>query len=152
MNRSAFAYLAITLLAGCAATYEQPRTLPPTAIFPINGSAPEIMKKAKIALVNEGYQITGIDESAGVISTAPRDLRVTPTDADCGTTMGIDYLKDKRTTTRVSIGVIASDGLATIKATIQGEYKPGDVSQNITLTCVSRGTIEPVIARQISET
>lgn len=65
--------------------------------------------------------------------------------------MGIDYLKDNRTTTRISIGIIADDGYVTVIPTIQGEYKPGDVLQNITLTCVSRGPIEQEMLSKIAQ-
>jgi hypothetical protein len=64
--------------------------------------------------------------------------------------MGIDYLKDKRTTTRVAFGLIAEDAKVTVKANIEGEYKPGAVDQNITLTCVSRGLLERDMAAKIS--
>jgi len=97
---------------------------------------------AKRALVTEGYQITSTDEASGIISTAPRDMRMTPSDADCGTTMGIDYLKDNRTSTRVAIGVVVYSTEMEIKATVQGEYKPGSNTQDITLTCVSHGGLE----------
>jgi hypothetical protein len=100
-------------------------------------------------LVTEGFQITSSDDSAGIVSTAPRDLRVTPEQADCGTTMGIDYLKDNRTATKVGFGVVAEEGKFMIKATIEGNYRPGAVDQNITLTCVSRGVLERALSGKI---
>jgi hypothetical protein len=70
---------------------------------------------------------------------------------DCGTTMGIDYLKDNRTSTRVSYGLIVDDNRITIKANIEGEYKPGSVSQDMTLTCISRGLLERDLLEKIKE-
>lgn len=130
------------LLSSCAATYKQPTAAVPQTSFSVAGSKAEILRVTKRVLVTEGFQITNADDSAGVVSTAPRNLRVTSEQADCGTTMGIDYLKDNRTATRVGFGVIAEDGKVIVRTTIEGEYKPGAVDQNITLTCVSRGLLE----------
>lgn len=67
--------------------------------------------------------------------------------------MGIDYLKDKRTTTRVGFGVVAVDGKLLVRTTIEGEYKPGAVDQDITLTCISRGFLErDMMAKIAAET
>jgi hypothetical protein len=134
--------IACLWLAACAATYVQPTIVAPRASDVVTASKANVLRAARQVLVAEGYQLTGSDDAAGVVSTAPRNLRVTPEQADCGTTMGIDYLKDKRTATRVGFGVIAEDGKLTVKAIIEGEYKPGAVDQNITLTCVSRGLLE----------
>ncbi|MFH4090619.1 hypothetical protein WAJ00_22120, partial [Acinetobacter baumannii] len=76
------------------------------------------------------------------ISTATRDFRLTPELADCGTTMGIDYLKDNRTSTKVAYNILIADNSLDVRTTLQGDYKVGDVTQNITLTCVSRGVLE----------
>jgi hypothetical protein len=103
-------------------------------------------------LVSDGNQITNSDEAAGTISTAPRNLRLTPEQADCGTTMGIDYLKDNRTSTRVAYGILAEENNLIVKANTEGEYKPGDAMQNITLSCVSRGVLErELLGRIVSQ-
>lgn len=134
--------LMVAMTAACAATYKQPRITAPITSTQITTSKAELLRAVKQVLVAEGFQITSSDETAGVISTAPRNFRVTPEQADCGTTMGIDYLKDKRTSTRVAFGIIADDSKLIVKANIEGEYKPGAVDQDITLTCVSRGQLE----------
>ena len=134
----------------CATTYKAPTTVAPLTSVTVTASKADLMRSAKQVLVTEGFQITNSDEAGGIISTAPTNLKVTPEQADCGTTMGIDYLKDKRTATRVGYGVIADEGKLTVKATIEGEYKPGDVTQNITLTCVSRGMLEKAMADKIT--
>lgn len=64
--------------------------------------------------------------------------------------MGIDYLKDNRTATRVGFGVIAEEGKLIVKATVEGNYRPGAVDQNITLTCVSRGLLERAMSGKIT--
>ncbi len=130
------------LTVACAATYTQPTTVAAKTSSLVTASKSDILVAAKRVLISEGYQITNSDDSAGIISTALQNLRVTLEQADCGKTMGIDYLKDNRTATRVGFGVIADEGKITVKSTIEGEYKPGAVDQNITLNCVSRGQLE----------
>ncbi|EOZ7462013.1 hypothetical protein ABFP22_003257, partial [Enterobacter hormaechei] len=117
-----------------------------------NISQDAIIKASKSALISDGYQISSYDDKTGFVSTAPRDLHLSPAQADCGKTMGLDYLKDKRTKTRVSYGVLYETGLVTVKANIEGEYKPGSVSQDITLTCVSHGTLENELLDKVIST
>lgn len=150
MKRAALAAAFAALLSACAMTYKAPDTTASTNTVSVSATKENILRAAKQALVVDGYQITNSDDSAGVISTAPTDLHVTPSEANCGTTMGIDYLKDKRTTTRVSFGIVAGEGSLTVKANIQGEYKPGAVDQDITLTCVSRGILEQGLIARIT--
>ncbi len=138
------------LTVACAATYTQPTTVAPKTSSSVAASKSGILTATKRVLIGEGFQITNSDESAGIVSTALRNQRVTPEQADCGKTMGLDYLKDNRTTTRVGFGVIAEEGKITIKSTIEGEYKPGAVEQNITLTCVSRGQLENEMLSKIA--
>ena len=142
--------IAVVLVAGCATTYKQPITVAAETSKEIVASQADILRAAKQVLVAEGFQITNADESAGVISTALRNFRITPEQADCGTTMGIDYLKDNRTSSKLGYGILASDGKLIVKANIESEYKPGAVDQNITLTCVSRGTLEPELLAKIT--
>ena len=149
MKLTALTAASALLLSSCAATYRAPDTTAKADTVTVRGSKGDILQAAKQVLVVDGYQITNSDDAAGIISTAPTDLHVTPEQANCGTTMGLDYLKDKRTSTRVSFGIVAAHDSLTVKANIQGEYKPGAVDQNITLTCVSRGALEQALIAQI---
>lgn len=150
MKQVVLAAAIAVVISACAMTYKAPLTTASTSTVSVSATKGQILQAAKQALVVEGYQITSSDDSAGVISTAPTNLHVTPLEADCGTTMGIDYLKDKRTSTRVSFGIVAGDGRLTVKANIQGEYKPGAVDQDITLTCASRGVLEQGLIAKIT--
>ena len=141
--------LVVTLISGCAVTYKGPAAQYEAKPMTATKSKAELLKVSKQVLVREGNQIINSDDDAGTISTSPRNLRLTPEQADCGTTMGIDYLKDNRTTTRVSYGILAQDNKLTLRSNIEGEYKPGDVTQNITLTCVSRGLLENEMVAKI---
>ena len=66
--------------------------------------------------------IVSSDKNAGVISTGKRQMNLSENECDCGTTMGIPYIKDKRTIKNVSIGIVMSENRITIKPTIEGEY------------------------------
>jgi hypothetical protein len=140
--RLAALVITAVLLVGCAMTYEKPVTQSATVSAPTKADKAQVIAAARKVFVREGFQILSADESSGTLSTATRNFRLSPEQADCGTTMGIDYLKDKRTTSRLAFGVVAEDGRLTVSTTIDGEYKPGAVDQNITLTCVSRGVVE----------
>ena len=142
----------LAVIVGCAITYKSPMTRAEVVSSSIVKSNADILRISKRVLVSDGNQVTNSDEAAGTISTAPRNLRLTPEQADCGTTMGIDYLKDNRTSTRVAYGILAEENNLTIKANIEGEYKPGDAMQNITLSCVSRGVLErELLGRIVSQ-
>ena len=90
-------------LVGCAATYRPPSTTPTNFIRPLQGERAATFEAAKRALVLDGYTIQSTDAAAGIISTAPRTHRLTADDCDCGTTLGLPYIKDKRTQTTVAI-------------------------------------------------
>lgn len=141
---------AAIVMAGCAATYTPPISTTPDTSKSIAGSQMDLMRAAKQALIALGYQITNADNEAGVISTAYKDVRLTPTLADCGTTMGLDYLKDNRTSSKIGYGVIISPNKVTIKANMSATYLPGNDTQSITLTCISKGTLENELLSSIA--
>ena len=136
-------------LTACASTYKAPATLNQSATEQVSGTKDQIFKAAQRALAINGEQIMSANAEAGVISTAARDFRLTPLQADCGTTMGIDYLKDNRTSTKVAYNILIDNGSLDVRTTLQGDYKVGDVTQNITLTCVSRGVLEQQMIQKI---
>src|ERR1700742_2524791 len=108
------------ILSGCAATYQAPQAAAQNASAPYKASVADALKAARRALVSAGYQITASDDASGTISTAPRDLHVTPMQADCGTTMGLDYLMDNRPSTRFAYGVIVDAKSILVQSTVQG--------------------------------
>jgi hypothetical protein len=142
--------LITVLFSGCALTYTPPTTVASIASQRIVGSSNTLLKTTKQVLVLEGLQITNSDESAGVISTAPKEMRLTPELADCGKTLGLDYLKDNRTSSKVGYGAIISENKVTLKATMSATYLPANDSQSITLTCVSRGILENQLLNRIA--
>jgi hypothetical protein len=138
-------------LGGCAATYVMPTIHAPDTSMSIQGSQASLMAAATQALTVDGFDITSSDAAAGTISTAPRALHLTPADASCGTTMGLDYLKDNRTSTTVAYGVIVKPNSVRVVATMSGTYLPSNDVQSITLTCISRGVLEHKLLDQIAQ-
>lgn len=149
MKKILFALVVGSSLVGCATTYKAPVTLNQSASEQVGATKDQIFKAAQRALAINGEQIMSANADAGVISTAARDYRLTPDLADCGTTMGIDYLKDNRTSTKVAYNILIADNSLDVRTTLQGDYKVGDVTQNITLTCVSRGVLEQKMIQKI---
>ena len=141
----------VTFLIGCAATYQLPSSTQRDFTRTINGSKEAIFNAAKQVLVLEGYQIVSSDKHAGVISTGKRQMNLTENECDCGTTMGLPYIKDKRTITNVSIGIVVSENRITIKPTIEGEYLKGNATQGIDLHCVSTGKIEETLFNKVAQ-
>ncbi|CAM0567008.1 MULTISPECIES: hypothetical protein [Acinetobacter] len=149
MKKILFALVVGSSLVGCATTYKAPVTLNQSASEQVSATKDQIFKAAQRAVAINGEQIMSANADAGVISTAARDYRLTPDLADCGTTMGIDYLKDNRTSTKVAYNILIADNSLDVRTTLQGDYKVGDVTQNITLTCVSRGVLEQKMIQKI---
>lgn len=137
------------LLSACAYTYRPPTTPPQTFTAPLTGKRSDIFDAAKRALVLDGYAIQESDRDAGTISTTARPQRLTADDCDCGTTLGLPYIKDNRTSTTVAMGVIVGDGQVTITPSIHGSYLPANVNQSISFDCVSKGTLERALLDKI---
>ncbi|QUX88143.1 hypothetical protein AbD4_02386 [Acinetobacter baumannii] len=52
-------------------------------------------------------------------------------------------------TEKVAYNILIADNSLDVRTTLQGDYKVGDVTQNITLTCVSRGVLEQKMIQKI---
>lgn len=150
-RRTAVVALTVALASACAASYKPPTISYAPEASAVSRPADEVFRAAVRAVTEDGYQVTLADPAQGLISTAPKSLRVTPEEADCGTTMGLDYLKDNRTATRAGFNIMVSERGLLVRATIEGEYRPGDVLQNITLACVSRGVLERKMRTSIEQ-
>lgn len=143
------ALLSVTVLASCAMTYRAPSMVAPSIDLEHGGSKDDVFVKAMRTLSVEGYQIQSENIEAGVISTVLKNRRISTDEADCGQTMGLDYLKDNRTKTELAINIIVDESRLVVKANIHGEYEVGSMSGDLTLSCVSRGPIERRLADQI---
>lgn len=150
MKPSLLIVIASIISVGCAVTYVPPTTVAPNTSQRIMGSSSALFKATKQILVLEGFQITSSDESADVISTAPKEMRLMPELADCGKTLGLDYLKDNRTSSKVAYGALISENKVTLKISMSATYLPANDVQSITLTCVSRGVLENQLLNKIA--
>ena len=148
--RIAAVALVAAIAAGCAATYVPPTGTAPALAVSVKANKEQIVRTAQRVLALEGVQVLSADTFVGIISAGPWFARLTPAHADCGTTMGIDYLKDNRTETSAMLTLIADDNRLTIKTAMSASYKPGAVDQDIKLTCVSRGLLERELAEKIA--
>lgn len=68
---------------------------------------------------------------------------------DVGTTWGIAYIKDKRTTTWVTITIHVAEGRATIRSDIDAEYLPNDPAFGKRMKGTSKGTLEQRLAARL---
>lgn len=141
----------ILLSNNCAITYKAPMGENINAESNYNQSYSKILKKAKRTLVLQGYQIAYYDKEEGIITSLYKNYKITPLQANCGKTMGLNYLKDKRTKTEISFNIIVDKKNIIIKSNIKAEYKPGNYAgdQNITLTCISKGVLEKELLKEI---
>lgn len=143
--------VAVALIAaGCAATYSPPASRQAEFERTVAGSGEKLFDAAKLALTLGGYQIVSSDRRLGLISTGRRQIDLTDVETDCGTTLGLPYILDKRTITYVALGVVTAENKLSIKANIEGEYLRSNDVQSIALTCVSSGKIEEALFRKIS--
>lgn len=142
----------LLLLSACAVpTYLRPDTPNQIASESVQGSKAQILDAAVKVLIQNGYQITTVDNASGLISTAPQAMRVTPAQADCGRVKGMlasaDPLTYPQPRTRVSLNVLAADNHIEVRSRIDDRLDPGSVQRN--LTCVSRGVLEQEMLEEI---
>lgn len=149
MNKPVLITTSLAIIGGCATTYQASSTENKHFSGQHGSDKMTVIAKAKRVLLMEGYQIQSASNTEGYISTSYKNWKLSPEQASCGSTMGLDYLKDNRTKTEVSMNIIVDDTTLIARSNIKGEYKPGAVDQDMTLTCVSKGVIESEIAQKI---
>ena len=149
MKRILIVVFAVTVL-GCATTYKPPILSPTEFVGNVQGSREGLLKVTKQVLAMEGFQIQNSDDGSGTISTSFRQKRLNEQYCDCGTTLGLPYIKDKKTVTSVALGIVVDENKIIIKANIAGEYlKNVDAVQSIAFDCVSTGLLEKEIFEKV---
>ncbi|CAK9252019.1 unnamed protein product [Sphagnum jensenii] len=136
-------YTEVTIaLTGCASGPSRPDHLDNRKV--IGSDYGTTWNKALQTLATEGYPILTSNKEAGIISTGKKAERINTDDADCGTFMGLPYIKDDRTVVSVSYSVLIKDvgGKAdvTVNTDIAGTYQGGDTTKQ--LNCFSQGGLE----------
>lgn len=129
-------------LIGCAATYVAPIGTSTLLSQNVEASKADLLKATSIALALDGIKVASENKEAGIIVTEDKVMKITPEMADCGKTMGLDYLKDNRTNTKVSYHIILADKSLKIKSSPSAEYRVGAADQDMNLTCISKGVLE----------
>lgn len=138
------------LFSGCSATYKPPVENSNVMLSKnISADKETILKAVKKTLALNGEQIASFDAESGIVVTVPKNFKLTPEMADCGTTMGLDYLKDNRTNSKIFYNIIADNGKLTVKGVPSAEYRVGAVDQDMNLTCISRGVLEQKLLNDI---
>lgn len=138
------------VLGSCALTYAPPQTKQVDVTVSTAIDREKAFNSAMQALSLSGYSISASDKNSGVISTDYKQIQTDETVADCGTTAGLDYLKDHRTVLKVAMAVVISFDKVTLKANFQADYRPGSQVQNMTLICVSRGKLEKELLKKMA--
>jgi hypothetical protein len=129
----------------------RPNTPNQSASAFVQGSKTQILGAAVKTLVQNGFQITAVDNASGLISTAPQAMHVTPEQADCGTVKGLlasgNPLTYPYPKTRVAFDILAEDNHIEVRSKIDDRLDPGSVQTN--LTCVSRGVLDREMLNKI---
>ena len=129
--------------------------LVPTLIFcqsekisaKLTTSPKETFSKVVQTLALDGFSISFSDADAGVITTQPKEQKVTKDQCDCGSFIG-NYLSDKRTFTTLTYQVVIKDSTINVVLNVTGVYK---VNNNLfiqsrqadkQLRCTSKGVLE----------
>lgn len=140
--------LALTL-SSCAFNYKAPIGESKSAKSSISR---DMFSKSKRTLVLNGYKLNLADKQEGLLATNYKVLDVKPEHADCGKTMGLDYLKDNRTKTEIAFTIELQNKTIEVKSDIRAEYRPsgiGGTAQGINLTCISKGVLERKLLNKI---
>jgi hypothetical protein len=141
----------VFVISACAATYSPPKAAAPDVSQVISGTKEQLLSVAEQVLLAEGLEIADTNTETGIILTSATLTTVLPEAADCGSSFGINYLKDPRTMPRVSYEITVSDNSVGVRLIISAEYRSGcEVSvaalpcsmTNLQLTCVLKGNLE----------
>ena len=105
-----------------------------------------VWQKTISTLMTGGYPIAAIDKNSGLITTAPKQVKMGKDKADCGSGLfGLSYQSDHRTITTVAYNImLTTQGDSTqamVVATMAGTF---DAAGNPTkiLNCKSMGVME----------
>ncbi|HUN72849.1 MAG TPA: hypothetical protein VMU52_11085 [Steroidobacteraceae bacterium] len=140
------------LVAGCAPpAYLHPDTPNQSAAASVQASKAQILDAAVKTLVQDGYQISAVDNATGLVSTAPRAALVTSAQADCGKVKGLlasaDPLTYPQPRTRVAFNILAEDNHIEVRSRIDDLLDSEGTQTD--LTCASRGLLDQEMLDEI---
>lgn len=93
-------------------------------------------------LTDQGYQVPYASKADGMVTATFRNAKLSAAEADCGSMLGIPYLKDSRAYTNVDVTVTAIDDAMTLDVRIYGALRLGLGLEDKELHCTSTGLIE----------
>lgn len=107
----------------------------------INSPIDSVQNKIIRTLIGKGFTLSS--KSDGIIITTAKIVRLTTKEASCGSLMGLPYIKDNRTITRLSYSVTLIDStMVTVATNIEGVFNSHAGATTITLICTSTGSLE----------
>jgi hypothetical protein len=120
----------------------------------VPGQAVLIFKAAIKLLPMMGYRIEGSDPAAGTVRTSAVEMKIEPSQCDCGSSMGMPLVKSGGMKARVYFIMQASNNEIAVKADIQPELD--DVmstlqAAGVSFMCVSKGGLEKMFADRFVE-
>jgi hypothetical protein len=142
----------LLLLSACAPPkYLRPEAPGHGASASVHGSKSRLLDATVKTLVADGYQITAVDNAAGLVSTAARATPVTPAQADCGRVRGLlasaDPLTYPHPNTRVAFNILAEDHHIEVRSMIEDHIDSATMPDD--LVCTSRGLLEQALLEEI---
>lgn len=100
-------------------------------------------------LTDQGYQVPYASKADGMVTATFRNAKLSAADADCGSMLGMSYLKDSRAYTNVDVTVTSIDDAMNLDVKIYGALRLGLGLEDKELYCTSTGLIEEKLSRLI---
>jgi len=143
---------ALLLVSACAPpAYLHPDTPNQSASASVQASKAQILDAAVKTLVQDGYQISAVDNASGLVSTAPHAAPVTSAQADCGKVKGLlasaDPLTYPQPRTTVAFDILAEDNHIEVRSRIDDllDFE----GRQTDLACASRGLLDQEMLDEI---
>lgn len=144
----------ILIFCSCASMYIKPVIEPVLYKQKLPGGSGLIFKAALKALPMMGYKIDGSDANAGTIRTKSVEMKIDPSQCDCGSTMGLPLIDSGGIKANVYFILAVTDNELAVKADIQPvvtDIMSTLAAAGITYSCVSKGNLEETFAKQFVE-
>jgi hypothetical protein len=131
-----------------------PKPLPPQgegASVQVAQGGDVVLATARKVLEAQGYALEPMSADGTSFSTLPTDHKFTQKEADCGTGLGIPFLWDSRTKTRVSITVSVAPGRLTVRSGMDGilEVRGFGAHEDKPLSCTTKDAFAGAVLQRI---
>lgn len=156
MKTSIFRSISILALSahliGCASGPTRPEKIDNKRT--LNVSFDHVWTNALQTLASDGYPVQTSNKEAGIITTGKLATRPDTSVVDCGTYMGLPYIKDHRTVTSIGYSILLKNlgnnkTSAVVNTNIDATFQAGSNTKN--LTCFSQGKLEAELLNKLSQ-